>query len=273
MSSGLHLSRAKRWLLTLAVVLPVVLVSERTAQAAAPPSSAQEAAQLLRAGQCRDGAAKLNEGLTESDPHAYFVAGFMFARGVCVAVDVKRALPLLEVAAKSGWYEAAQELVLIHGRGRGVVQSYAEAGRWAVAMSDIAALRSGKPDRSAVPASARSIEAKSAEAYGYLVTLHEFAGDAIRMVMTDGTFPTGVPVKLDVAVELRLPGPSISVGEPVVERLRDTTGGRPFGPTSELFFASRVREIYERALKDLPKPESLPELQMRVEQSYSFALR
>jgi hypothetical protein len=273
MSSGLRLSYAKRGLVALAVVLSALLARECAAQAAATPSATQEAAQLLRDGLCRDGAAKLNEGLAEKDPHAYFVAGFMFARGVCVAADVKRALPLLEVSAKSGWLDAARELVLIHGSGRGVQQSYAEAGRWAVAMSDIQALRSGSPDRSVVPASARALEAKSAAAFGYLAALHEFAGDAVRMFADGAIFRFEVPARVNVVVTLQLPGPSITVGEPVVERLRDGTGARQFGPTAALKFVAEVRESYERALKKLPKLDSPLESEMEVQQSYRLTLR
>ena len=101
MSSGLRLSHAKRGLVALAVVLSALLARECAAQAAATPSATQEAAQLLRDGLCRDGAAKLNEGLAEKDPHAYFVAGFMFARGVCVAADAPD-----QLAAVSGFKRA-----------------------------------------------------------------------------------------------------------------------------------------------------------------------
>jgi hypothetical protein len=235
-----------------AVLLAVLPAFSHGADTAASVSSAQEAAQLLAQGRCRAGGEKLNIGLAERDPEAYFVAGFMYARGVCVNADVSRGVPLLEVAAKSGWMEAARELTLIHGSGRGVPQSYAEAGRWAVAMLDIMALRAGSAQASQVPTVNGALPIDSAQGYGYAVTVHELAGDRVRSFLADGRFQPPMPMRVKVHVTVKLPGPLIDVDLSGVERLRDGTGSRPPGQTGEARLVEGIRAVYERAMKELP---------------------
>lgn len=254
-----------------AVAIGMGALCSASARANQSVSAAEEAAQLLAQGRCRDGVERLNAGLSERDPQAYFVAGFMYARGLCVAVDVTRALPLLEVAAKAGWMEAARELALIHGSGRGVAQSYAESGRWAVAMLDIMDLRLGIKPRTRDVGANGSLDVQSAQAYGYLVTVHELAGDGVRSLMDDRRNLPAIPMLLKVEVTLNLPGPRLDIELGSAERQRDASGSRPLGQTGATRLIGEVRAVYDAAMKRLPPPP-VPGVGVRLMQPYNVRI-
>jgi hypothetical protein len=155
--------------------LGCVLAALTSASWAAPSPNFERALQMLDNGQCADARPIVNAGLADGDPQVYYLAGYMFSRGVCVASDAPRAVKLLEAAAKAGHADAARELVLIHGLGRGVPQNHAQAGRWALAAADIGALKVV----GAEPAK-RTLDADYASTLGHLATIHALVADDVR---------------------------------------------------------------------------------------------
>lgn len=135
----------------LAAGLVALMAPARTAAQAWTESS--KVVSDLEAGRCGKAVDRVNAGLKEGEPAAYYFVGTMHLRGLCVPKAPEKARAYLEPAARAGYYGAARLLIEMYGRGVGVPQSYAEAGRWAVAMLDISgALR---PAASA-PASGQS---------------------------------------------------------------------------------------------------------------------
>ena len=140
--------------------------------------SFERAVRTMESGRCEQARPIINAGLADGDPQIYYLSGYMFSRGLCVAPDAPRALKLLEAAAKAGQSDAALELTLTHGMGRGVPQSYAQAGRWAMAAADIEALSGVKAVASGGP---KTIDVDQAMALGYIGTVHALVADEARV--------------------------------------------------------------------------------------------
>ena len=117
---------------------------------AAERTATDEALEDLSRERCEQAVDGFNRGLKEGDPQAYYWTGAMLHYGLCLKPDPARAVPYLELATRHGVANAARLLVLTHGLGRGVPQSYAEAGRWTRAGLDIEALAKQGRGKSAV---------------------------------------------------------------------------------------------------------------------------
>ena len=166
-----------------ALVLGCLLLVEVGTASAQPEASdkLKSAVRILEAGRCEEARSVINAGLAEEDRDIQFLAGFMFSRGMCVKSDGARAARLLETAAKAAQADAATELVLMHGMGRGLAQSYAQAGRWGRAAADIGALSTcpEKPDGPACN-KPKTLDVDYATALGYVATIHALAADDVR---------------------------------------------------------------------------------------------
>jgi hypothetical protein len=73
---------------------------------------------------------QINRGLRVPQPEALRAAGGQFETGECVGTDAALASQFFGLAARLGDHAAARHLALMFGCGRGVVQSYANAGAW-----------------------------------------------------------------------------------------------------------------------------------------------
>ena len=157
------------------ICLLAALVSPAWVEAS---ESFERAVRTMERGRCEQARPIINTGLHVGDPQVYYLSGYMFSRGLCVAPDAARAVKLLEAAARAGQADAALELTLMHGMGRGVPQSYAQAGRWAVAAADIEALSSAKAVATGGP---KTLDVEQATALGYIGTVHALVADETRM--------------------------------------------------------------------------------------------
>jgi len=243
-------------------------------QTAGASEKLDQAIEKIAAGQCEDALPALNQGLAEGERDVYFMAGYMFARGVCVAANVPRAVGYLEAAAKAGQSDAAMELVLMHGTGRGVPQSYAEAGRWAVAAAEILQLAvnasksggaasappssaSGVAPAASRPASVQLLDAEPTSRVGYLATVHALAADEVRLRVNEATQRQKKPW---VMVHAMVSWPALKLQ---VEFIRDS-GGPPRAVSSDSVASPRpaldlVESAYRNAMKQavaLPCPAS-----------------
>lgn len=130
------------------------------AQPARAWTAAEEGLLNLDQGRCEAAAESFNRGLQEGDPVAYLMVGFMYLKGACVKAAPEKAVPYLEAATKAGEADAARQLTMMHGFGLGVPQSYAQAGRWFVAQTDILRVKGGSiPPGTELPAANMSVEA------------------------------------------------------------------------------------------------------------------
>jgi hypothetical protein len=221
--------------------------------AAAASENFDRAFRSLRSGKCEDAASALNAGLGEGDRDAYFLAGFMFARGVCVSSDGARAARLRELATKAGQGDAAMELVLLHGMGRGVPQSYAEAGRWARAARDILALKVVGESQASAAASGtqhpRFLDVEYASRLGYSATIHALAGDEVRAKGDEAIFRLRESM---VTVRVVVAGPGLPLHIEAGKNggaLRDVSTVSVFGTGA---LVGIVRASYEKAMNEAP---------------------
>ena len=160
--------------------LGCLLVALASSALAQPSDKLKGAVRMLEAGRCEQLRDVINTGLAAGDRDLYYLAGFMFARGKCVAQDGVRAAKLLETAAKAAQPDAALELVLMHGMGRGLAQSYAQAGRWALAAQDIGALSACPLPAPTTCAGPRTLDADYAASLGYVGTIHALVNEHVR---------------------------------------------------------------------------------------------
>ncbi len=79
---------------------------------------------------CAEVLAALNPGFAARQPDALIAAATLHQSGRCVARNETTATEYLAAAAKAGSRQAALRLARQFGRGRGVPQSYANAGAW-----------------------------------------------------------------------------------------------------------------------------------------------
>ena len=92
----------------------------------APPAFAQDAP----AADCQRLIARVDAGLAERRREAWFAAAELYEAGRCVRRDDERAAQYLGEAARAGERGAMLRLARRFGLGRGVPQSYANAGAW-----------------------------------------------------------------------------------------------------------------------------------------------
>jgi len=202
----------------------------------------ERAVHMLDGGQCADARPIINAGLAYGEPEVYYLAGYMFSRGVCVAPDAARAAKLLEAAAKAGQGDAALELVLIHGLGRGVPQSHAQAGRWALAAVDIGALKIA----GAEPAK-RVLDPDYATTLGHLATIHALVADDVRTRRRAYGYQL-----IDGAVDVRA---TMAPAE-LAPRIEAGRNGSPLQDVSTSFVrgsgpvVDMVKAAYQKALRD-----------------------
>jgi hypothetical protein len=220
----------------LCVIVAVVALAVH-AGAVAASDEYRQAVRALARGDCDSLAGLVNAGVNAGDRDMHYLAGRMFARGVCVKTDGDRAVRLLETAAKASHGEAARELVRMHGSGRGVAQNYAEAGRWA----DVWQRSASRPSAPASAASAPApLTIERSTTMGYLGTIHALATEEIlsRRNELARLAPEGVTLR----VTLSIPGPALEVDR--------YSGGR---------LSEALQEIYERQLRaatDRPCPST-----------------
>lgn len=203
-------------------------------------SSAQADAALLALGQknCEAATDALNQGMASNEPRSYFIAGQLFEFGVCLKVDPARAAAVYERAALMGDADSARSLALLHARGAGVPQSYAEAGRWyAVMRQEKKGLETPNADSYAEP---------GAIAKTYVEAVHDLAEQ--RMVYPREAAAAGVTGKVRVRFDPRS-------GAATVASSGDNTGMSMMhvGPNKHLFERALLAG-YADAIRTLPKP-------------------
>jgi hypothetical protein len=223
------------------------------------------AAKALDDGDCNRVRELVNAGLNEGDKDIYFLAGAMLARGLCVKVDGQRAVQLLETAVKAAQEEAAVELIQLHGTGRSVPQSYAEAGRWTDAWGRYHASKVTRPAAASAPKEPATMTVEYATTLGYLGTIHALATQEIRTRRYEllRLAPQG---RAALVVALSMPDTSLRVGlQPAV---RDEQREKYYSALIEA-----VTQIYRNAMRTVavrPCPESCVALEMQV--PYGFKL-
>ncbi len=178
-------------------------------------TAAERGAQALAQGRCDAALDALNEGLKEGDADAYYTVGLMYLKGYCVKADPARSPAYFEPAAKAAQPQAAKMLVMMHGLGIGVPQSYARAGQWFFAWSDIARLlRQRKGDGADAPAAAASTPAKigveQAVSYGVLGTVAAAVEDRVRYPRA-GALTGADRVSFDLMLALEPSGLSVRI--------------------------------------------------------------
>lgn len=234
------------------LVLGCLLIGLTSAASAEPSDKLKQAVRVLEAGRCQDVLGLVNAGLADGDRDIYFLAGFMFSRGLCVKPDGARAARLLEASAKAAQGDAAMELVLMHGMGRGVPQSYAQAGVWARAASDIGELNVCDPNDSAAAASnacGKTLDVDYAIALGRVATIHALATDEVRARRREFIRQIqGGEVRLRVTVST----PALAL------RFEGGMGDEPLKDVSRRFVreSGKIVELlkvaYEKAVADAP---------------------
>jgi hypothetical protein len=232
-----------------------------TACASAPERTAtDEALEDLGKERCEAAVEGLNRGLKAGDPQAYYWTGALLHYGVCLKADPGRAVPYLELAAKHRIAKAARLLVLTHGLGRGVPQSYVEAGRWTQASHDIHEIVATKQDLSAEDKAER-VDLSEWALLGVAGTLWMMLPDKvshpnIQSFRYRGVDRGGATVTLVIGpsgLSYRLSNVSAD-GES-----QDTTRRR----TSEAAFRSQIEAGLDAALRELP-PFELPAKRMAI---------
>jgi TPR repeat protein len=228
--------------LTLNATLAAVVLMSSKVQAA---ENFERAVHTMEKGRCEQARPIVNAGLADGDPQVFYLAGYMFSRGLCVAPDPARALKLLEAAAKAGQADAAMELTLMHGMGRGVPQSYAQAGRWAMAAADIEALSSVK----AVAAGPKTIDAGTASALGYIGTVHALVADEVRVKRPEWIQQM---TERDVAVRVTVAWPDRAL------RTEASRSGGPLQDVATTFVSGaapmvdQLKAAYAKAIRTAP---------------------
>jgi Sel1 repeat len=210
------------------------------------------ALKMLLAGRCDDVVEPLNLGIKAGDPKAFNLLGAMHHKGVCVKADPPRAIPYLELAAKAGEARASGQLILIHGFGRGVPQNYAEAGRWAVAVSDIVALekleQADKPHRDK---GSKILDPMDTAALGFVASVHYRADELLernRLALDRSIFASFV-------VTVRTPGPTLEIVTTQIDDRKSNFGverPRKAKPMREL-----VEAAYLQAISEVPPLASM----------------
>jgi hypothetical protein len=245
--------------------LAATAVACGSAGAVTEPTTTEHALAELRANRCGAGIAVLNRGVAAGEPDAYSLIGHLMAKGLCVPRDPQKAIKVyLEPAAKAGQIDAAYLLVALHGFGIGVPQSYAQAGRWSLAVDDIAALKAGKPQDSA----AGPLDPAATEARGVVATALATVRDRLMYPPRD-VRPR--PTSADVLLTLRLgaDGFRYSLGRERAQidaDLQSPAARRPEGAAQVA-----VAAVVDQVLKELP-PHKRPDTPQRLEAPIVFQM-
>lgn len=210
-----------------------------------------QAARALAQGRCKAALEPLNEGLKQGDPESYFLVGLMYVKGLCVAAAPERGPAYLEPAAKAAQADAARLLVMMHGFGLGVPQSYAQAGRWMIALMDIEAIRKGRSpsfvDDQGKPF--ERLDSASAEALGVLGSVAVAVQDRVMYPKPGAGLAAGT---VELELNLRLDALGIhhsftNVRSKVEYDIQSTIVRRSPQPHVEL-----LEQVVEEVIKELP---------------------
>ncbi len=241
------------------------------ADAPRPVDAADAALERLRKGDCQGVLEPLNRGLQAGEAKSFYVLGAMYLNGACVATDVPRGLQQLERAAKAGEEMAAEQLILIHGLGRGVAQDYTRAGVWAVALQDIYRARTAAT-RAPTDASPMVVEQIAGggmldplwtKAFGQAATIQALATE--RVQASRRVSHHGGLANLFVVVTSAGPQglPSLLFEEKV--RDRTTVLGSAVARPAGAEILRDIREIFEGVLRDIPALDSPVEATLKRE--------
>lgn len=241
------------------------------AASAEPSDKLKQALGILDAGRCEALQPIINAGLKDGDRDLYYVAGFMFSRGTCVSPDTSRALTLLETSARAGQSDAALELILVHGMGRGVPQSYAQAGRWVQAAADMGRLDICGQQSSSAAASAcdaARLDADYAAALGHVGTVHALVINGVRAA--EWQLARRIQDDLVLRVIVSSPGPALHI--------EGSRNGAPFQDASRRFvreagpLVEMVQGAYENAIAAVPRPPPCQRdaCTVRIQQTFGF---
>lgn len=228
-------------------------------------TSAEDAVRAMHQGRCEAAVDAANKGLKEGDPHAYFVVGLMHLKGLCIAAAPAQAVQYFEPAARAAHADSAYMLVMMHGLGLGVQQSYAQAGRWTTALSDIAALKRGGADgRSTSP-----IDAREAFSWGVVGTVSAVVRDRLlypKQGARTGGESVSVTLKLTVGPE----GVRYELLDPT-SRMQDDARSSILRRSTQPHLDA-MQEVVEDAIRELPAyPATVVPVVMSI--PYSFFLK
>lgn len=211
-------------------------------------TAAENAALNLTQGRCEAAVDDVNAGLKDGDPHAYYLVGLMHLRGLCVKARPERAAAYLEPAAKAGEAGAARLLVMMHGLGLGLAQSYAQAGRWAIAADDIR--RAREPLAAASAPGTGPVAVDDAEKLGVLATVH--AAVVHRMAYPRaGARIQAENVSLVVTLAIGPQGISYVVADRVAA-IQAELAGSAIVRRSSVPHGEQVQEMLDELIRELP---------------------
>lgn len=227
-------------------------------------TGAEEAVRAMRQGRCEAAVDAANKGLMEGDPQAYFVVGLMHLKGLCIAAAPAQATQYFEPAAKAAHADSGYMLVMMNGLGLGVPQSYAQAGRWTIALMDIARLKDGGAGAGAGP-----IEVGDAAAWGVIGTVAAVVRD--RLLYPKSGARLGGE---SVSVKLRLSLESERVRYELLEatsQMQDDARSSILRRSSQPHLDA-MHEVVETAIRELP---AYPVMGRKIEFTipYSFTLK
>ncbi len=238
---------------------------------AAPWSGAEDAVRAMRQGRCEAAVDAVNRGVQDRDAQAFFVVGLMYLKGLCIAAAPERAPAYFEPAAKAGHQEAAYMLALMHGLGIGVPQSYAQAGRWTIALMDIARAKAGREGAPVAESATEPgrLDAGLAASYGVI-------GAAAALVRDRLLYPErGARLQsenVDVRLTLTLDGSGVRYS------LSDAEGSISSDMRSSMLRRSTtphleaMQETVEAAIRALP-PFEAPAQALSLSIPYKFTVR
>jgi hypothetical protein len=217
---------------------------------AAERTATEEALEDLSRERCEQAVDGFNRGLKEGDPQAYYWTGAMLHYGLCLKQDPARAVPYLELATKHGVAKAARLLVLTHGLGRGVPQSYAEAGRWTRAGLDIEALAKQGRGKSAVEL-AHTMPTSSWVSLGVAGTFHALVGDkTTHPSMQSFSYRGSDEGSVEVLVNLGQDGLTYTLSKVTVAEKAAPSGLR--ARIASTAFRAELEAGFAAAMKELP---------------------
>lgn len=231
---------------------------------AQPWSGAEEAVRAMRQGRCEAAVDAANKGLTEGDPQAYFVVGLMHLKGLCIAAVPAQAVTYFEPAVKSGHADSAYMLTMMHGLGLGVPQSYAQAGRWTIALMDIAKLKEGGPGGGAGP-----IQSGEALAWGVIGTVAAVVRDRL-LYPKRGARLGGESVSVKLRLALDAAGVRYELLD-ATSQMQDDARSAILRRSSQPHLDA-MHEVVETAIRELPPfPPASRSIEITI--PYNFTLK
>ena len=219
----------------------------------------------MQQGRCEAAVDGANKGLADGDPKAYFLVGMMHLKGLCIAAAPERAIPYFEPAAKAGHVHSAYMLAMMHGLGTGAAQSYAQAGRWTVAIMDIGKQGSGR----AASAPAGPIDANEATAMGVMGTIAAIVRDRLLYPMPSARL-SGASVSATLRLNLGPQGLRHEVADSRSAMQDDVASATV--RRSNLPHREALEEVVADAIRELP-PFPTPERSYDLSVTYVFNLR